>query len=56
VPRRATEGAGTARNEPALGFYRSLGAVSLDEWRTHRLTGDALHLLASSTAEYHPAP
>jgi GNAT superfamily N-acetyltransferase len=43
-------------NEPALGFYRSLGAVSLDEWRTHRLTGDALHLLASSAAEYHPAP
>jgi GNAT superfamily N-acetyltransferase len=29
-------------NEPALGFYRSLGAVPLDDWRTYRLTGDAL--------------
>jgi GNAT superfamily N-acetyltransferase len=30
-------------NEPAQGFYRSLGAVPMDEWTVWRLTGDALH-------------
>jgi GNAT superfamily N-acetyltransferase len=29
-------------NEPALRFYRSLGAVPMDEWTAYRLTGDAL--------------
>lgn len=29
-------------NKPAIDFYRSLGAVPLDEWTTYRLTGDAL--------------
>ena len=29
-------------NEPALGFYRSLGAVPMDEWTTYRLSGRAL--------------
>jgi GNAT superfamily N-acetyltransferase len=29
-------------NEPAISFYRRLGATSMDEWTTHRLTGDAL--------------
>ncbi len=33
-------------NEPALAFYRSLGAETLDEWRTLRLTGEALARLA----------
>ena len=33
-------------NEPALGFYRRLGATGQDEWTTHRLTGDALTSLA----------
>ncbi len=33
-------------NEPALGFYRSLGAVPMDEWTVYRLTGDALTKLA----------
>ena len=32
-------------NEPAIGFYRSLGAVPMDGWRTHRLAGDALAAL-----------
>ena len=32
-------------NEPAIGFYRSLGAVPMDGWRTYRLTGDALEAL-----------
>ena len=34
-------------NEPALGFYRSVGAQALDEWRVHRLSGDALHRIAA---------
>ncbi len=29
-------------NEPALGFYRSLGATAQDEWVVYRLDGDAL--------------
>lgn len=29
-------------NEPAIGFYRSLGAVAMDEWVRYRLAGDAL--------------
>jgi GNAT superfamily N-acetyltransferase len=33
-------------NEPARGFYRSLGAVAMDEWTVHRLTGPALSALA----------
>ena len=33
-------------NEPALRFYRSLGAAGLDEWTVHRLDGDALRGLA----------
>lgn len=33
-------------NEPALGFYRSLGAVPMDEWTVQRVTGDALVTLA----------
>jgi ribosomal protein S18 acetylase RimI-like enzyme len=33
-------------NEPALAFYRSLGATPLDEWTTYRLTGTALQALA----------
>jgi GNAT superfamily N-acetyltransferase len=33
-------------NAPAIGFYRSLGAVVLDEWTTYRLSGAALAGLA----------
>ena len=35
-------------NAPSIAFYRSLGAESLDEWTTFRLTGDALTRLAAS--------
>lgn len=35
-------------NEPALRFYRSLGAEPLAEWTTHRLTGRALAALAGA--------
>lgn len=34
-------------NEDALGVYRALGAVGMDEWTTQRLTGDALLALAA---------
>jgi GNAT superfamily N-acetyltransferase len=33
-------------NSPARDFYESLGAVPMDEWTVHRLTGPALHALA----------
>ena len=33
-------------NEPAKGFYRTLGAAAQDEWTVHRLEGDALRKLA----------
>ncbi|MDB4881492.1 MAG: GCN5-related N-acetyltransferase [Gemmatimonadetes bacterium] len=36
-------------NEDALRFYRSLGAVPIDEWTICRLTGDALPALAAQT-------
>jgi GNAT superfamily N-acetyltransferase len=35
-------------NEPAIGFYKSLGARSMDAWRIFRVTGDALTRLAGS--------
>ena len=33
-------------NEPALGFYRRLGARAQDDWTTYRLSGAALSELA----------
>ena len=35
-------------NESALRFYRSLGAVPMDEWTGYRLSGDALAVLGSA--------
>jgi GNAT superfamily N-acetyltransferase len=35
-------------NEPAIGFYKRLGAVPLDEWTSFRLTGAALERLATA--------
>lgn len=35
-------------NEPAIRFYRSLGAVAQDEWTVQRVTGAALQQLAAS--------
>lgn len=34
-------------NEPAIGFYRGLGAVPMDEWTVFRVTGGTLDALAS---------
>jgi GNAT superfamily N-acetyltransferase len=33
-------------NEPAIGFYQSLGAQAMDEWTVYRLTGESLTKLA----------
>jgi len=35
-------------NEPAIGFYKKLGATPMDAWKIMRVTGDALHKLAAS--------
>lgn len=34
-------------NEPSIRFYRSLGAVAMDEWTAQRLTGTALDEVAA---------
>ena len=34
-------------NTPAIRFYQKLGAVTMDEWTVHRLTGEALARLAA---------
>lgn len=34
-------------NAPAIAFYRSLGAIGMDEWTVQRLEGAALHALAA---------
>ena len=34
-------------NQPAIGFYRSIGAVPVKGWTVQRLTGDALAALAA---------
>ena len=34
-------------NTPAIDFYRSLGAVGMEEWTVQRLDGPALHALAA---------
>ena len=33
-------------NEPAIGFYKKLGAVPMEDWTIFRITGDALQRLA----------
>ena len=37
-------------NEPAIGFYKSLGAKPMDEWTVFRVDGDALADLAGAGA------
>lgn len=36
-------------NEPAIGFYKALGAISMSDWTVMRLTGDALTRLVAGT-------
>lgn len=33
-------------NQPAIDFYRAMGAMGMDEWTVQRVTGDALAKLA----------
>lgn len=42
-------------NELALGFYRRIGARTMDEWITHRLDGVALERMAAPLGDP-PAP
>lgn len=35
-------------NTPAIDFYRSIGAESMDQWTVQRVSGPALHRLAGS--------
>ena len=37
-------------NAPAIGFYRALGAIPMDEWTVYRLTGAPLAALATEGA------
>jgi GNAT superfamily N-acetyltransferase len=37
-------------NQRAIDFYKSLGAVPMDEWTMYRVTGPALNKLAGDTA------
>jgi GNAT superfamily N-acetyltransferase len=41
-------------NAPAIGFYRSIGALPMDEWTVQRLDGEALQTFASEPAS--PSP
>lgn len=34
-------------NQPAINFYRALGAVAMDEWTVYRLTGAALQAVGA---------
>lgn len=38
-------------NAPAIAFYRSLGALPMDEWTVQRVSGDALRALAARSAD-----
>lgn len=38
-------------NQPAIDFYRSLGAVGMDEWTIQRVSGDALRALAARASD-----
>ena len=35
-------------NEPSIRFYRSLGAVPMNDWTTYRVSGETLDTLAAS--------
>ena len=38
-------------NAPAIGFYRAIGAVPMNEWTVYRLTGDRLKRLATEATK-----
>ena len=37
-------------NDPAIGFYKALGAKPMDEWTVFRVDGEALETLAQAAA------
>ena len=39
-------------NTPSISFYRSLGAVAIDEWKTFRLSGGALERLSQAAGSH----
>lgn len=41
-------------NTPSIDFYRSIGAVGMDEWTVQRLTGPALESLADTARRHGP--
>ncbi|MGH3764501.1 MAG: GNAT family N-acetyltransferase [Pseudonocardiaceae bacterium] len=41
-------------NEPAIGFYRRLGATPMQDWTVFRLDGPALTALAAPSGRPHP--
>src|SRR5690606_4209320 len=41
-------------NEPAIGFYRTLGARPMDQWTVWRLDGEALANVAAAALRPHP--
>src|SRR5262249_47547612 len=43
-------------NEPAIGFYKSLGAVPMDDWTVFRVTGAALAWLAERPGQGTASP
>jgi GNAT superfamily N-acetyltransferase len=38
-------------NEPSIGFYKSLGAIPMDEWTVYRLAGESLERMAKEKIE-----
>jgi GNAT superfamily N-acetyltransferase len=38
-------------NEPAIQFYKKLGAVPMNEWTVYRMTDEALHRAARASPE-----
>jgi len=36
-------------NEPSIEFYKSIGAVAMDEWTVYRVSGDALKKLGADS-------
>ena len=43
-------------NAPAIGFYKRMGAVAMDDWTVNRLTGPALERMARGRMTRHELP
>ena len=43
-------------NAPAIAFYRSIGAASMDEWTVNRVTGEALTAMAKAQKKSQNVP